>query len=126
MSVRNFYETTAYGVTSIVVAATPGKARYATYQAMREAGYRVDLCKVRICVRRRRDMDGSTTKTGGIPVEGKCLSPDLFATDKPAAVKYDPPRDDDAERERAATDKWRFGGQTEAERAYYNAPRGRP
>ena len=77
--IRNFYQTEAYGTTSIVVAATRGKARYATFYAMRDAGYRVDLCGVRISVRRRRDMDGSMTKTGGIPVEGKCLAPDLFA-----------------------------------------------
>ena len=77
--VRNFYQTEAYGTTCIVLAATPGKARYATFRAMRDAGYRVDLCGVRISVRRRRDMDGSMTKTGGIPVEGKCLAPELFA-----------------------------------------------
>ena len=77
--VRNFYQTEAYGTTSIVIAATRGKARYATFYAMRDAGYRVDLCGVRISVRRRRDMDGSMTKAGGIPVEGKCLAPELFA-----------------------------------------------
>jgi L-cystine uptake protein TcyP (sodium:dicarboxylate symporter family) len=76
---RNFYQTEAFGVTSIVIASTPGKARYATFLAMRAAGYRVELCGVRISVRRRRDMDGSMTKAGGIPVEGKCLAPDMFA-----------------------------------------------
>ena len=54
--VRNFYQTEAYGVTSIVIAATPGKARYATFLAMRDAGYRVELCGVRISVRRRRNV----------------------------------------------------------------------
>ena len=78
-NVRNFYQTEADRVTSIVIAATHGKARYATFRAMREAGYSVTLLGVRISVRRRRDMDGSMTKTGGIPVENKCLAPDLFA-----------------------------------------------
>ena len=85
--VRNFYQTEAYGVTSIVIAATPGKARYATFLAMRDAGYRVELCGVRISVRRRRDMDGSLTRTGGIPVEGKCLAPELFANGSVTGAK---------------------------------------
>ena len=76
---RNFWQTEAYGTKSIVVAATRGSGRYATVCAMRDAVYRVDLFGVRISVHRRRDMDGSTTKHGGIPVEGKCLAPDLFA-----------------------------------------------
>ena len=88
--VRNFFQTAAYGVTSIVISETPGKARYATFLAMRDAGYRVDLCGVRISVRRRRDMDGSMTKTGGIPVEGKCLAPELFAN----APRHFPARSD--------------------------------
>ena len=70
------FETKCIGVTSIVFAKSPAKAKFATLRQAMDAGYRVKFAD--ISVRRAKTFDAGRYRNGDIASHECCHQPDLL------------------------------------------------